>query len=36
MEVGIKTFNKTFDKTYKVSSRVVRHRVLVLKIVVRW
>ena len=36
MEIGNKTFDKTFNEIYKVSSGVVRHRVLVLKTVVRW
>ena len=35
MEIGNKIFNKTFDKTYKVSSRVLRYRVLDLKLVLR-
>jgi len=36
METGIEAFDETFDETYEVSSGVVRHRVLVLKTVVRW
>ena len=35
MEIGNKTFNKTFDEIYKISSGVIRHRVLVLKTVVK-